>query len=585
MSTESQQAAEHELNSSVTEFISSIVESYRLLDIDTARYAVLVLAPSVAFFALTVVGAIAVPFPLWVRLPIPLLGALVGVTAFIYPKLVVDQRRGEMEDKLHLLMTHMTVLSTTNIDRMEVFRTLAREEEYGELAAEMGRIVQLVDTWNQSLDDACRRRAQQIPSKPMADFLERLAYTIGAGQTLSDFLFSEQSVMMQNYATVYESSLDNLEVMKDLYLSMILSMTFALVFSTVLPILTGNNPTMSVSAVLVMFGFIQTGFFLVIRTMAPFDPVWYDADDYVTPVEHRLRISLVVGVLGTLGLMAFTVAGWFGLSPVTLNDVVFFLNPIPKPLYAAILVTPLLVPGFAYRNEEQQIVERDAEFPSFIRALGATESAKQSTTTMVLKSLRKKDFGPLSRNVDNLYKRLNMRLDNQRAWTFFAAESRSYLIQKFGDMYLMGRQMGGNPKRLGELISENMSVVNQLRERRKQATVTLIGLLYGITAASSFAFFIGLEVVRILSNMSINLDTDSQFQVGQLIHTDVYDIPFITFLLLLLILFNALLSSLMIRAIDGGHKTNAYVHFVAMTWIGTVIAVVTEEVVSAVLAI
>jgi hypothetical protein len=54
--------------------------------------------------------------------------------------------------------------------------------------------------------------------------------------------------------------------------------------------------------------------------------------------------------------------------------------------------------------------------------------------------------------------------------------------------------MGGSPRRLGELISRHMNEVNQLRERRRQATVTLIGLLYGITAAA-FAFFIGLEVV------------------------------------------------------------------------------------------
>jgi flagellar protein FlaJ len=34
----------------------------------------------------------------------------------------------------------------------------------------------------------------------------------------------------------------------------------------------------------------------------------------------------------------------------------------------------------------------------------------------------------------------------------------------------------------------------------------------------------------------------------------------------------------MIRLIDRGHMINAYVHFVALTWIGSVVAVVTQVV-------
>jgi flagellar protein FlaJ len=150
-------------------------------------------------------------------------------------------------------------------------------------------------------------------------------------------------------------------------------------------------------------------------------------------------------------------------------------------------------------------------------------------------------------------------------------------------MYLVGRQMGGKPKQLGELISENMNHVNQLRQQREQATVTMIGLLYGITAASSFAFFIGFTIVDILANMSLDLTASSQFDAGQLIHTQVYDLPFIQFLLLGVVLINAVLSSLIIRTVDGGHKANALLHFVLLTWIGCSVAVLTMSVVGGLL--
>lgn len=557
---------------------SDVAQSYRYMEMSVERYVLVVLFPAGVLFLCSLLVGLFLPYPLFVRLPIPLLGLLALGAGLVYPKLLASRRKIEIENQFHLLITHMTILSTTNIDRMEVFRILAREDEYGELAREMGRIVRIVDTWNQSLDDACRRRAAVVPSDALADFLDRLAYTLGAGQPLSDFLLSEQDVMISQYVTVYESTLDNIEVMKDLYMSMILSMTFGLVFAIVLPILTGTNPTYTVAAVLMMFAFVQLGFYFVIRTMSPHDPVWFHPERLRPSGEERIVVSLVAG--GTLSILLIVLAalGLFGVGPIGLHTL-FLRDSLPEPLYLALPLTPLLLPGIVLRHEEGLITDRDGEFPSFIRALGASESAKRSTTSDVLSTLRTKDFGPLTDEIDDLYKRLNMRLDPALAWRYFATDSRSYLIQKFSEMYLVGREMGGSPRRLGELISTNMSEVNQLREQRRQAATTLVGLLYGITAASAFAFFIGLEVVAILSGMDIDMTATQQLGLGQLIHTEVYDIDLIRYLLLVVILFNALLSAIMIRTVDGGNKANSFIHFVLLTWLGCLTAVVTTRLV------
>jgi len=134
----------------------------------------------------------------------------------------------------------------TNIDRVEIFRTLADTDEYLAIAEEMGHIVALVDTWNQSLDDACRMRAKKVLSPLLSDFLERLAYSIGAGQQISDFLIEEQDTMIQNFATRYESDLAKLDVMKELFMSMMMAVSFLLSFAIILLVLTGINPMMPV---------------------------------------------------------------------------------------------------------------------------------------------------------------------------------------------------------------------------------------------------------------------------------------------------------------------------------------------------
>ncbi|ELZ98581.1 archaellar assembly protein FlaJ [Haloferax sulfurifontis] len=567
----------------VRDFISDIIESYEQMPMELSRYLLAVLGPAIVFFVLSLAGAIALPFPLLVRIPVFLLGVLLLGGAVLYPRLLVEQTRRSLENQLHLLITHMTVLSTTNIDRVAVFRTLAREEEYGELATEMNRIVQLVDAWNQSLDDACQRRAREVPSKPLADFLDRLAYSINAGQSIDDFLLGEQNAMIQKYITVYESALGNLEVMKDLYLSMILSMTFAIINAIVLPILTGTDATMTIGAVIVLFVFVQLGFYFVIRTMSPYDPLWFHQPEYRTKANRQIDITLYGAVGLSITMVLVLALGTFDLTPVgaTVRPIMIEL---PIPLLISTPLTPLAVPGIVARRHEKRIGERDEEYPGFIRALGASETAKQSTTTAVLKTLKTKDFGVLSREISRLYTRLRMRLDPDRSWFFFTAETNSYLVQKFSEMYNVGRSMGGKPKLLGELISRNMNEIIKLRRQRKQSTVTLIGVLYGITASASFAFFIGLEVVEILASFSTQMNLDS-LQFGTLIYAGVYDVPFIEYMLTLIILFNALLSSLMIRMVDGGHKANAYLHFVMLVWVGSLMAVATSSLAGALISV
>ena len=52
-----------------------------------------------------------------------------------------------------------------------------------------------------------------------------------------------------------------------------------------------------------------------------------------------------------------------------------------------------------------------------------------------------------------------------------------------------------------------------------------------------------------------------------------------------IVLFNALMSALMIRTVDGGHKANAYIHLVVMVWLGVIVAVATKIVVGTFLAV
>jgi flagellar protein FlaJ len=554
------------------EAVLAVMDSYRYMEMPLQQYLLVVLLPATALAVGLPVAAFAVGAPAAVALPLSLLGGLAFVGAVVYPKVLQDRKRTEIRERFHLFLTHITVLSMTNIDRIEVFRRLSQIEEYGALAEEMGRIVALVDTWNQSLDDACRRRSQQVPSELLADFFERLAYTVGAGQPMSEFLVDEQDSIIQQFVIRYESDLQKIDVLKELYLSMMLSTTFILVFGTVLPLLISVPPTLLVGGVIVMFVLVQGGFLFVIHTVAPWDPIWFHAEAGRSPVR-RTWPFLAVGLAGTGLLSVVTFLAALGRGPIS-------ADALPRAIWMAVCVTPLLIPGLAMRHEEQKVKSRDEGFPSFIRALGSVESVKQSSTASVLRTLRNKDFGALTPNVDALFKRLNTRIDTTRAWRLFAVETGSYLIQKFGDMYVIGRRMGGDPKQLGQVISQNFGEVLRVREQREQATTTFIGVVYGITAAAIFSAFIGLEIAGQMLTIATDLAQSDSRIADMLFNPGLYDIELIEFLLLVVILVNALLSSLMVRLMDRGHPLSGFVHFVLLTWVGAAVAVVTGHVVS-----
>jgi flagellar protein FlaJ len=85
--------------------------------------------------------------------------------------------------------------------------------------------------------------------------------------------------------------------------------------------------------------------------------------------------------------------------------------------------------------------------------------------------------------------------------------------------------------------------------------------------------------------MSLDLDTGAGFDAAQLINTEVYNIPLIEFLLISVILFSSMLSALMIRTVDGGHKINTYMHFVVLVWVSSLTAIVTKWLVNGFLSI
>lgn len=526
-----------------------IANAYRHLDIPLRRYVAVYIGGSVLLASIILVGGLAVAELQFIRQAIVLLALFIVFVAVAYPFILEQRKKREINDNFHIFVTHLTVLSLTNTNRITVFRKLADEEDYGALADEMHRLTTYIDAFNLSLDDACRRRANETSSELLSNFYEELAYNIGSGRNLSDFLYAEQEEVRGMFATKYESQLDKIETVGELFLSTALGMAFLFVFAMLTPFLTGIRPLFILGGVVFLYTFIQVLFTYLLSAVSPNDRIWYFPEDRYSDAQLKIWASLLVGGVGVVLLAILTMMFADSIS-------VYFYLPIPT--------TALIIPSVVIYQMERDIYLSEQQYPAFVQGLGSIESVKQTSTRDVLRTLKNKDFGRLSEYIRNLYRRLSLSLDKRMAWDLFSAEVSSNLVHRFTDMYVLGRDLGGDPEKIGDIVSENFREIHELRQRRQTMKRKMIGLLYGVTAATSFTYFASLEILDIMVDIGGEVDTGF---AGEIFFSHVYDMGVVTAAIFGVVLINSLFTAIIARRIGGTHIAGVVIHIFILVWL------------------
>ena len=161
----------------------------------------------------------------------------------------------------------------------------------------------------------------------------------------------------------------------------------------------------------------------------------------------------------------------------------------------AVPLSPMLVPTFMIRREERNIQRRDESYPDFIRALGGTAQARSAEPSATIKALRGIDFGVLDLSIDRLEKRLSTRIDLDRAWDYFNADTNSAVISRYTRIYIEGSQSSGKPAATADLVSRSVGNLLSLRNRRALSADTMAGVSLGLLIASVTSLNVTIAIV------------------------------------------------------------------------------------------
>ncbi len=527
-----------------------------------------------------------------------LLTLMAAVAAVAFPVLEVQRSATLIEAEMHMFITRMGILSIGEVGAQSIFDILKQMRDYGELASEVQRIETLVDKWHTSLPEAARIVAHQSPSPLWSDFLDRMAFSIEAGQPIDDFMRSEQETIAEQYNTLYDTRLESVDTLKEIYVSLVTAGLFGLVIAGIHLVLfevgSSDDTPIEVASRLrflllasLLFLFIQVGAVFAFRATIPKDQT-FARDELDTPFRINFLRSLIMSSLVTLALLI--------LSLLTLiwvwEDLTSQWDKYGL-LFMAVPFSPLLIPAALVRREENQIQRRDETYPDFIRALGGTAQARNYEPSATIKALRGIDFGMLDNSIDRLEKRLSTRIDSDRAWDYFTADTNSAVISRYTRIYLEGAQSSGKPAETAEMVSRSVGNLLSLRNRRSLSANTMwgvaLGLLISSVASLNVTTAIVLQLGEAIAGVANGLgDTDvsTLADFGGGVALPVMEdassvdenIRMLKLIISILVLMQIVAVSSIATRLRGGTKTSAIGQMIQLTWIAGLASFVTAVV-------
>lgn len=543
--------------------VSTIVKAgYKGLGDFMLRMVLPVIATT-SFFILAVIIFLTLPW----YIPVALGGiALIFIVA--YPVVMVQRQRVDIHENIHLFITYAGTISTIDLDRSTFFKKIAQKKKYGYISEVAQKAVYLAKQWNLGFAQTLRKLALHSPSRLFADFLDRFAAIMDFGGDLQTFLQEEQDALMGEYESEYKQALNNIGMLREVFIAITISVAFAMSISLLLPLLQGVSIIVAIKWALAGLILVDLLLLTLIMGFIPSDKLCHDLkhqDEGTKKIWKSFYITLPISLLGVIG--------------------VFFFTTLPFLMVIAMGVTPFIISGIYATREENTVFNRDKAFPSFIRALGSTIHARQGGVVSSLSALRVHDFGVLNDMVINLYKRLSTGNDRDKSWYYFAAETGSNLIVYFIHIFSESIYLGGHAQKVGEIVSRNFAKIIDLRTLRQQQASALRGSLYGALVGFIATIYITVSITTILSQMfsSTFVSTSSDSNIGSLVSSIIPPIPevdmgLVSIYLGVLIIIHSFVSSMVIKIVDGGHKMAFFFDFTVMLWIGAIMSIVIPKI-------
>lgn len=189
------------------------------------------------------------------------------------PRVIAFMRGEEIEDNLPFAVNYLASMATADVDPERLFENLARQEVYGEIAAEAARINRDVKLLGHDLISALSMAADRSPSPRFEDFLDGAITSIMAGGALHSYLDAKADQYLEDRHQEQESFLDSLGILAESYVTLAVAGPIFIIVLLSLLVLFGTSGDLPLQLgyvlMLLLVPLINAGFIVAIETVSP----------------------------------------------------------------------------------------------------------------------------------------------------------------------------------------------------------------------------------------------------------------------------------------------------------------------------
>jgi flagellar protein FlaJ len=200
--------------------------------------------------------------PLFIAVPKALvMGTLMGLVTFIlfymYPSIKARSRERNINTNLPFAINHVSAVAGSGVPPTNMFKLLVESQEYGEVAVELGKIVEYIELFGYDMLTAIRSVSLTVPSAPLKEFLEGIVSTVESGSELKDYLKSKASEAMLAYELERQKYLETIATYSDVYTGILIAAPLFFVVSlSLVGMLGGKLGGMDINIVIVMGAYV-----------------------------------------------------------------------------------------------------------------------------------------------------------------------------------------------------------------------------------------------------------------------------------------------------------------------------------------
>ncbi len=450
------------------------------------------------------------------------------------------RRRGitaTIDEDLLYLVTHMYSASTGRPPHEKLFMlNNISGKGYGVYSLTLNRIANLAKRWGYGFAIATKIQAKKVFNPIFRDFLIRLSEAINVGEDLEKFLLMEQQTMIVSYEADYARVLEATRILLGIYSASISSALFinvnlmliaVLFFGGIITILASFIGTCLALASLV---------YLIRRSLPKQD------------ITHDMKINMPERRLYIYSLLASIIIA----SIVSILIINIYRNPSYFLISFGIF---MIIPGIIGRRIENKIRNIESFFTVFIRSLGLAFATLRNYAES-LKSILRTDFGELTKHLRRLYSRLRNGVDRNVAMYFFIGETGSECVRRGMDIFYDAIEAGGDPSKVGEVLSITIQKLINLRKQREQIARAFQGVIYILhiltVALAELVFTLVILFQQLLQAMGT--------MPIEILPTSYIDPNIITIVKMLLIFIITMLNALAIQFAKGGFTGSVWMH-------------------------